>query len=95
MMQEYTVKVYEDRTEWHQNGQRHRADGPAIEYADGDRLWYQNDQLHRADGPAVEYADGSKEWYLNGKKVTEEVISPSCEGEIVEVRGKKYRLVKA
>jgi len=28
--------------------------------------------------------------------VTEdEVIPPSCEGEIVEVRGKKYRLVKA
>ena len=30
-MKEYTVKVYDNRTEWFLNGKRHREDGPAIE----------------------------------------------------------------
>ena len=47
------------------NGQRHREDGPAIEYSDGAKSWYQNDVLHREDGPAVELPDGSKFWYQN------------------------------
>ena len=34
-MQEYTVRVYDDVTEWYQNGKYHRTDGPAKEYADG------------------------------------------------------------
>jgi hypothetical protein len=25
---------------WYQNGRRHRTDGPAIEYPDGDKHWY-------------------------------------------------------
>ena len=51
---------------WYLNGQRHRVDGPAIEYADGSKCWYLNNQLHRVDGPAIEYADGAKKWFLNG-----------------------------
>jgi len=67
-MQEYRVKVYEDRTEWFNlDGKRHRVDGPAIEWADGDKEWYQNDKLHREDGPAIERPDGSTEWYVNDK----------------------------
>ena len=50
------------------NGKRHRVDGPAVEWANGDKLWYVNDKLHREDGPAVEYANGDKEWYVNDKR---------------------------
>ena len=50
----------------------HREDGPAREWANGDKVWYLNGKLHREDGPAREYADGTKSWYLNGKEVTEE-----------------------
>jgi len=45
----------------------HREDGPAVEYADGDKEWWVNDKRHREDGPAVEYADGGKEWWINDK----------------------------
>jgi len=48
-----------------ERGQRHRLDGPALEYPDGTKVWYQNDKLHREDGPAVEYADGGRTWYVN------------------------------
>ena len=35
-MQEYIVRVYEDRTEWrNKSGKFHRIDGPAFERADG------------------------------------------------------------
>jgi hypothetical protein len=61
--QVYTVKVTADKTEWfNENDQLHRIDGPAVEYADGDKYWYQNGQLHRIDGPAIEYANGNKHW---------------------------------
>ena len=30
-MQEYHVTVYDNRTDWCQNGKHHRIDGPAIE----------------------------------------------------------------
>ena len=45
----------------------HREDGPAVEYADGDKFWYINGKRHREDGPAVEYANGTKYWCINGK----------------------------
>jgi len=75
-MIEYTVKVNADGDKfWYLNGKLHREDGPAIEYADGDKSWwYLNGKLHREDGPAIEYASGSKYWYLNGKCVTEEEV---------------------
>jgi hypothetical protein len=50
------------------NDQLHRADGPAIEYANGDKMWYLNGRRHREDGPAIERADGNKIWYLNGQE---------------------------
>jgi len=71
-MIEYTVIVSDNGTrEWYLNGNLHREDGPAVEYADGDRWWYLNGNLHREDGPAVEYADGDRYWYLNGVEYTE------------------------
>jgi len=45
----------------------HRTDGPAIEYATGNREWYVDGKLHRLDGPAVEYANGTKGWYVDDK----------------------------
>ena len=66
-MQKYNVQVYDNRTEWRQNGVLHRDDGPAIEWNNGDKCWYQNGKLHRTDGPAEEWATGSKAWYQNGK----------------------------
>ena len=67
-MEEYIVKVYKDRTEWYNKAnQHHRLDGPAVEYANGDKAWWLNGQLHRSDGPAVEDADGEKFWYKEGK----------------------------
>jgi len=67
-MQEYTVRVGYDRTEWFQNGLRHRIDGPAIEYKNGNKSWYQNGDFHRTDGPAIEYANGDKSWFQNGQR---------------------------
>jgi len=45
----------------------HRIDGPAAEYANGDKIWYVNGKRHRLDGPALEYANGDKKWYVDGK----------------------------
>ena len=64
----YEIHEYPYVRYWYLNDKYHREDGPAIEYADGDRVWYLNGKLHREDGPAVEWADGTKEWYLNGKR---------------------------
>ena len=48
-------------------GQRHREDGPAVEWNNGDKSWYLNGQIHRINGPAIEYSNGDKFWYLDGK----------------------------
>ena len=45
----------------------HRADGPAVEEADGSKVWYVNGKIHRDDGPAKEWANGDKWWWVNGK----------------------------
>jgi hypothetical protein len=50
------------------NGELHRMDEPAMEYANGDKRWFINSKLHRVDGPAVEYDSGSKEWWIDDKK---------------------------
>ena len=67
-MQEYIVRVYEDRTEWrNKSGKFHRIDGPAIERADGRVEYWIDGKLHRLDGPAYEWPDGDKAWYIDGK----------------------------
>jgi hypothetical protein len=53
---------------WYLNNQRHRTDGPAVEFTNGDKYWYLNGQLHREDGPAIEWANGNKSWYLNNHR---------------------------
>jgi hypothetical protein len=97
----YNVKVYPGGTRmWFLNGQIHREDGPAAEYANGTKCWYLNGELHREDGPAIEDANGHKEWYLNNKQYIEEEYlqemqrrnSPTFDGKVVEIDGKKYKL---
>ena len=67
-MIEYTVKVFDNCTEWYnKDGKRHRENGHAVEWTNGDKSWYLNGKRHRENGPAIEWANGHKEWYLNGK----------------------------
>ena len=81
---------------WYLDGKRHREDGPATEHANGTKYWYLNGKFHREDGPAIEYANGDKYWYLDGEKLTEAEFNKrttSCNGKVVEIDGKKYKLV--
>ena len=64
------IHEYGEKFWYDSNGQFHRDDGPAQEYADGDKFWLQHDKRHRYDGPAVEYADGTNEWWLNDELLT-------------------------
>ena len=57
---------------YNEQGQFHREDGPAVEYAYGTKAWYLNDKPHREDGPAVEWACGDKSYYLNGQQISEQ-----------------------
>ena len=72
----------------------HRLDGPAIEWANGNKAWYVNGKLHREDGPAVEHISGTKEWYVNGKR--HRYCAPAIEytdgGKEWLVDGKYHRL---
>ena len=64
-------------------------------YDDGSKHWYLNGKCHREDGPAIEDANGHKAWYINGKQLTKEEFNnrnKSYEGEVVEIKGKRYRL---
>lgn len=77
-MQEYIVRVYEDRTEWrNKSGKYHRIDGPAFERADGRVEYWIDGKLHRIDGPAYEWPVGDKAWYQDGK--LHRLDGPACE----------------
>lgn len=96
-MKTYKVTVDDQGiTQWYYKNKLHREDGPAIECADGTKGWYRNGLLHRDDGPAIEYANGAKFWYLNGQELTEAQfnarIKSSCDGKVVEIDGKQYKL---
>ena len=56
-----------DKRYFNAEDQLHRENGPAVEYANGDKFWYINGKCHREDGPALEYANAVKYWYLNDK----------------------------
>ena len=99
-METYNVTVYENGyRQWWQNGQLHRLDGPAVEYADGTREWWQKGLRHRLDGPAIEWANGHKEWWIEGKQLTQEEFNKqthksTCENRTVIIDGITYKLVK-
>lgn len=52
-------------------GDIHRTDGPAVEWADGDREWYLHGKRHREDGSAVVWSKKRKEWWLDGESYNE------------------------
>jgi hypothetical protein len=90
-----TVSEYGTKCWYNEQGQRHREDGPAVEYANGTKHWYHKGKLHREDGPAIERTNGDKCWYINGKELTEAEFNArtkSCNGKVVEIDGKKYKL---
>ena len=86
---------------WLLNNEYHRVDGPAIEYANGAKEWFLNGQYHRVNGPAIEYANGYKEWWFKGHKRFAsqtwqkelDKFKPTCNNKVVEIDGKKYKLV--
>ena len=102
-MIEYKVKVdYIGTRRWSLNGKLHREDGPAVEYASGDKFWYLNGRCHREDGPAVERPNGYKSWYINDEQYTEEEyyskLNPAKEltmKELVKELGYNVKIVKA
>ena len=89
---------YSDGTKvWYKEDKRHREDGPAIEDVNGNKHWFKEGKEHRLDGPAIERANGTKKWWLEGNLYTEaeynnKLHAPSCEGKVVEIDGKKYKL---
>ena len=56
------------RTEWRLNGKLHRKDGPAVEWANGNKWWYLNGKRHREDGPALEGFYGHEEYWFKGSQ---------------------------
>jgi hypothetical protein len=61
------VLTFDGSKIWYKNGEHHRDNGPAIEWASGSKTWWKNGKRHRDDGPAIENADGTKEWWKDGK----------------------------
>lgn len=78
-------KVIDDENNifYYKNNKRHREDGPAVIWNNGDREWWLNDRLHRDnDKPAVIQCMGLKQWCQFGKLHREDgpaVINPSGE----------------
>ena len=60
------------------NGELHRENGPAIEYASGGEEWFLNGKKHRVDGPAAVDSFGNKYWYFDNK--LHRVDGPAIEG---------------
>jgi hypothetical protein len=96
-MKTYRVTVDDYGTErwYNEQNQLHREGGPAVEYTNGDKSWFFNGKHHREGGPAIEWADGTKKWFVNGNELTEAEFNAhtkSCNGKVVEIDGKKYKL---
>ncbi len=95
-MQTYKVTVDELKAiRWYNDkDERHRLDGPAVEYADGSKSWHVNGKLHRLDGPAVEEANAYKAWYVNGKRhrLDGPAVEWASRNKSWHVNGKLHRL---
>jgi hypothetical protein len=59
--------------EWfNSKGQKHREDGPASIWPDGDYFWYKNGLLHRLIGPATNFPNDKLHWWIDGKELRQE-----------------------
>jgi len=63
---------------WYKEGNLHRENGPAIEYADGNKFWYLND---------VQYSEQEFNAEIAKRK-------PTCNGKVVTIDGKQYKLTE-
>jgi hypothetical protein len=86
---------------WYIDGNLHREDGPAIKSLSGAEQWYIDGKLHCETGPAIVYASGVRLWFLDGIELSgpEELElrlkerAKSCADKVIEIDGKKYKLV--
>ena len=71
----------------------------------GNTYWRIGGKLHRLDGPAYEGTNGYKWWHIDGEEYTEEdfrkkiakmksPVAQSCAGKVVEIEGKRYKLLE-
>lgn len=77
---------------WYRDGELHRLDGPAIEYANGDQAYYLAGKLHRYNGPAF-IAKDYVEWYHRGHKHRIDGPAVECKNGSQEwwIDGKRHR----
>jgi hypothetical protein len=82
--------------EWYNDGKRHRDnDKPAIIGYDGSESWYKDGELHRDnDEPAFISSYGTKEYWKNDKRYTPIPKTTTLCDKIVEIDGKKYKLIE-
>lgn len=63
-----TIEVDDEGTKyWLVNGELHRIDGPAVEWACGGKEWCVEGVHHRIEGPAIYFEGRWEEWYINGE----------------------------
>jgi hypothetical protein len=48
---------------------KHRKNGPAVEFANGNKMWYLFGVIHRENGPAYEGADDQTSYWFDGSVV--------------------------
>ena len=83
-MIEYTVKVWANGSKfWYLNGKLHREDGPAIEWADGDKFWCSKSW----------YLSGERVTEEEHKRLTSKVVEMTME-EINKALGKQVKVVE-
>lgn len=78
--------------EWYLHGKKHREDGPAVEYTNGDQEYWVNGKRHREGSPAIVRHNTRKylfilEYYLNGQMHYIEgpaIINKRRDGTILE-----------
>lgn len=91
--------IYSDGSfSYYVNGDLHREDGPAMFiFLSGFKGYYQHGVCHREDGPAKTWPTGDKEYWIKGTHISlQEFLAyrSSCNGKIVEIDGKKYKLTE-
>mgnify|MGYP000873933579 CR=1 FL=1 len=89
------------------NGEKHNTEGPAFRswYKNGQihsKVYWINGKLHNTEGPAFRSWDENgqisyEEYWINGEKLSKEeceneVKKDACNGKVVEIDGKKYKL---
>lgn len=52
---------------WMDYGVRHREDGPAVLYRNGNEEWWLDGERHRVGGPAISYSCGYRKWIVQDK----------------------------